>query len=89
VSDSSSRLSKRLSSTFPSLSFSSSRFPADEIFPFSHSVQLLEGALGSAKVGDCSYIFGLSSPKAVVATARLLENVGKLLFFSESSSNFR
>lgn len=39
-------------------------------------VQLLEGALGSAKVGDCSYIFGLSSPKAVVATARLLENVG-------------
>lgn len=25
---------------------------------------------------DCTYVFGLSSPKAVVATARLLENTG-------------
>ncbi|GAA5822568.1 hypothetical protein JCM11251_006381 [Rhodosporidiobolus azoricus] len=39
-------------------------------------VRFLETALGEAAVSDCSYIFGLSSPKAVVATARLLENVG-------------
>lgn len=30
------------------------------------------------QVQSCKYIFGLSSPKAVVATARLLENVGKV-----------
>ncbi|GAA6030257.1 hypothetical protein JCM8097_009013 [Rhodosporidiobolus ruineniae] len=36
----------------------------------------LAGALGAAAVKDCSYVFGLSSPKAAVATARLLENVG-------------
>ncbi|GAA5847621.1 hypothetical protein JCM3766R1_000814 [Sporobolomyces carnicolor] len=39
-------------------------------------VRFLGSALGNAKVQSCKYIFGLSSPKAVVATARLLENVG-------------
>ncbi|GAA5907169.1 hypothetical protein JCM6882_008381 [Rhodosporidiobolus microsporus] len=39
-------------------------------------VQFLETALGAAAVSDCTYVFGLTSPKAVVATARLLENVG-------------
>ncbi|GAA5977429.1 hypothetical protein JCM11641_000959 [Rhodosporidiobolus odoratus] len=42
----------------------------------SNHVNFLVGALGDAAVSDCSYVFGLSSPKAVVATARLLENVG-------------
>ncbi|GAA6017169.1 hypothetical protein JCM10207_002559 [Rhodosporidiobolus poonsookiae] len=36
----------------------------------------LATALGDAAVTDCTYLFGLSSPKAAVATARLLENVG-------------
>lgn len=39
-------------------------------------VQFLEAALGTNAVSDCSYIFGLTSVKAVVSTARLLENIG-------------
>ncbi|GAA5864962.1 hypothetical protein JCM8547_004250 [Rhodosporidiobolus lusitaniae] len=39
-------------------------------------VNFLVSALGDAAVGDCTYAFGLSSPKAALATARLLENVG-------------
>ncbi|GAA6016200.1 hypothetical protein JCM11491_003767 [Sporobolomyces phaffii] len=39
-------------------------------------VKLLSTALGEASTKQCKYIFGLSSVKAVVATARLLENVG-------------
>ncbi|GAA5937702.1 ferritin-like domain-containing protein [Sporobolomyces koalae] len=39
-------------------------------------VKLLSTALGDAAVKQCKYIYGLSSVKAVVATARLLENVG-------------
>ncbi|GJN93558.1 hypothetical protein Rhopal_006615-T1 [Rhodotorula paludigena] len=39
-------------------------------------VNFLVNALGEAAVTDCTYVFGLSSPKAVVATARLLENTG-------------
>lgn len=39
-------------------------------------VSLLSSALGDAATKACSYDFGLSSVKAVVATARLLENVG-------------
>ncbi|GAA5964643.1 hypothetical protein JCM3765_007654 [Sporobolomyces pararoseus] len=39
-------------------------------------VRLLSSALGDAAVKQCKYIYGLSSVKAVVATARLLENVG-------------
>nr|WAS30621.1 hypothetical protein [Rhodosporidiobolus colostri] len=39
-------------------------------------VAFLAGALGTAGVGECKYAFGLTTPKAALATARLLENVG-------------
>jgi hypothetical protein len=45
-------------------------------------VAFLAGALGADAVNSCSFAFGLTTPKAAIATARLLENVGVAGSFS-------